>query len=87
MGCARGDRVLALALGTLLVCGAVNTALAVVEGTWWAWVVGGACLVAASDVTRRWFRPPSGRSRPLAATARFTTFVPLPRHDDVDAAA
>jgi hypothetical protein len=84
--CARVDRVLALALGTLLVCGVINTALAVIEGAWWAWGVGGACLTVASVVAKRWFQPPRAQRAPHVAPAKRPKRLLLDR-DDVNAAA
>ncbi|WNV87143.1 hypothetical protein [Umezawaea sp. Da 62-37] len=66
MRCAHVDRVLALALGTLLVCGVINTVVAVIEQAWWAWGVGGACLTAAAVVAAKWFPPPRRAPLPRA---------------------
>ena len=85
MRCARVDRVLAFALSTLLVCGIINTALAVIEQAWWAWSVGGTCLTAALLISRRWLQPPSHRRSPHVAPSQRRTLVLLAR-DDVDAA-
>lgn len=80
--CARADdRVLAFALGTLLVCGVINTTLAVIEQTWWAWGVGGACLTAALLVARRWFQTPNHKRSPHRAPPQRTTLVLLARDD------
>lgn len=82
MRCARVDRVLAFALGTLLVCGVVNTAVAVIEREWWTWGVGGACLTAALVVAKLWLEP-ACRKRERHVAERAAELVRL----DVDAAA
>ena len=86
MRCARADRVLAFALGTLLVCGIINTVLAVIEQAWWAWGVGGTCLTVALLVARRWLHPSSRRRSHQVARPQHTTLI-LHTRDDVDAAA
>jgi hypothetical protein len=86
MRCARVDHILALALGTLLVCGVINTALAVIDQTWWAWGVGGTCLTIALTVARRWLRPVGHRPVPPPAPGRFPELALFDR-DDIDAAA
>jgi hypothetical protein len=82
MSCARIDRVLAFALSTLLVCGVINTAVAVIEQAWWLWGVGGACLTAATIVARGWLPPPHRQRLPHVTEK---PDMALFDHDDINA--